>query len=405
MMRQGSALSRMAWTTAGLVLACLNLGGRSRALAAGFSPGVAVGSRFDERSSSVGNQGQWVTWVAPQLTIGRPGPIVSWELSGLRTFESHSYSRALAPATDVAALRASSAPSEYSELSLQGSYLRSQDLFYLASGEPLPAGQTEISSGSFRALSLLGEATYQIRAANHEAADKADGLSLAWSAAIFPVRGEHSRLLVRWTQRDWWLDHDQALRVSVATAGYRREHSPVLSSQLEVGWADAKDVQGNTQRRTFAVAAGVAGLGQAMGLPFDVRARIARDVSTTGTAQLWRSVSNSWVAARWERSLNAEGGLFKEPTLRDLFGFEVRDTIGGRTIAAVDGSYARTAPRVGDGLRVENRNASASISWLLQPWLTARAAYFYSRQTESRGVVPQDSERSRAELSLTAAIQ
>ncbi len=178
----------------------------------------------------------------------------------------------------------------------------------------------------------------------------------------------------------------------------------MLSSQLEVGLADTKDVQHDTHRRDLAVSAEVAGVGLALGLPFDVGARIARDVSTTGSAQLERSMANSRIAARWERSLDAEGGLFKEPTLRDLFGFEVRDTIGGRTIASIEASYGRTRSRVGEGLRVENRNASASLSRQMSPWLAARASYFYSRQTESRGASPQDSERNRAEFALTAAI-
>ena len=145
-------------------------------------------------------------------------------------------------------------------------------------------------------------------------------------------------------------------------------------------------------------------MGRAMGLPFDARARIARDVSTTGMAELWRSGANTWMAARWERTLDARGGLFDEPTLRDLAGLEVRDTLGGRTVAMLKGSYARTRPRVGGGPRVDNRNASASLSRQLQPWLTARATYLYSLQTEIRDTGSQDSTRSRAELTLTAAL-
>ncbi len=405
MMRQASMRSRIAWTTTGLFLTWLNLDGGSRALAGGFSPGMTIGSRVEKRSTSAVNGGQWVASVAPQLTIGRPGPVTSWEISALRSYESYFSSSATRPATDLASIRASSAPTKRSELTLDGAYLRSQDLFYLAPGTPLPSGQTELCSGSVRALSSREEATYQIRATNYKVADKPDGFYQAWSAAVFPMTIEHSRLLVRWKQKEWRLNHSQALRVAVATAGYRRDHSPVLSSEFEIGVADSRDALHGTQRRDLAVSAGISGVGRAVGLPFDARALIARDMSTTGSALLWRSVANTWLAARWERTLDAQGGLFDEPTLRDLVGFEVRDTLGGRTVAILKGSFARTRSRVGDTLRVEDRNASASLSRQLQPWLTARVTYLYSRQTETRTAAPQDSRRSRAELSLTAALQ
>jgi len=330
--------------------------------------------------------------------------MASWEIRGLRSFESYSSSSTLKPATDMASMWVSSEPTMRSKLTLDGAYLGSQDLFYLAPGTPLPSGRTELTSGSAQALASLGEATYRVRAANHEGISRADGLDQAWSAAAFPVSSEHSRLLARWTQKDWWLDHRHALRVGMATAGYHRDHSPVLSSELEIGLADSRDTQHGTQRRDFAISAGISGLGRAMGLPFDARAQIAHDVSTTGSAQLWRSGVNTWLAARWERTLDAQGGLFAEPTLHDLFGLELRDTLGGRTVATLKGSYARTRPLVGDDHRVEVRNASASLSRQLQPWLTAKAAYLYSRQTEIQGAGPPSSERSRAELTLTAEL-
>lgn len=403
-MRQAPILSRVAWTTTGLLLAVLNLDGRSRALGGGFSPGITLGSRVDERSSSVVNAGQWVGLVAPQLTISRIAPAANWQVSALRSFESYSSSPTPKPATDFDSLRVWSAPISHSVLALDGAYLRSKDLFYLAPGTPLPAGQSELASGSVAATTSIAEATYKIRAANYEASDKADGLTQAWSAAVFPMSNEYSHLLVRWTQKDWWVNHSRALRVGAATAGYHRDHTAEVSSELEIGVAVSKDDQHGTDRRDLAVSAGISGLGRALGLPFDARAQLSRDIATTGTAVLWRSVASGAVEARWERTLDALGGLFDEPTLRDLVGLEVRDTLGGRTVATLKGSYARARLRTGEAFRVEDRNASASLSRELYPWLTARAAYLYSRQTETRGAAPQDSERSRGELTLTAAL-
>ena len=404
MMRQAHGFSRVAWTTAGLFLAWLNLDGRSRVQAGDFAPGITVGSRLDERSPSAVNGGQWVASVTPQLTVGRPGPIANWEFSARRAYESYYSAPAFKPATDMVSLSVSSVPTEHSELALGADYVRSEDLLLIAPGIPLPSGWTELASGSVRALAPRGEAAYQIRSTIHEAAGQADGLDQAWTAAVFPMSVEHSRLLVRWTQKDWWLDDSLALRVGAATAGYHRDHTAVFSSELEVGLADSRDEQHGSERRDFALYAGVSGLGRAMGLPFNARAQIAHDASTTGSAHLWRSGPGTRLEARWERTLDARGGRFDGPTLRDLVGFEVRDTLGGRTVAILKGSYARTRSRVAGDLRVDVRNATASLTRQLQPWLSAKAVYLYSSQAEFQGADLQDFERSRAEFTLTAAL-
>lgn len=219
-----------------------------------------------------------------------------------------------------------------------------------------------------------------------------------------PFRSESSRLSAAWWQRDAWIDRGRALGVGVATIGFHRDHTAEVSSDLALGVADTRDLQHDTRRQDFAISAGLVLDGIALGLPFDAEARIAHDVATTGTAQVSRSGANASIALTWERALAAEGGLFTTPTLHDLVGIQAQDTLGGRTIATVSASFGRTTARVGGGLRIENRNVSASLARSLQSWLTAKVAYFYSNQIESRIASPQNSERSRVEMSLVAVL-
>ena len=399
-----SLLSRVAWTTTGLFVAWLNLNGRSRALAGGFAPGVSVGSRFDQRSNTATTVGEWIASLAPQLTIGRGGPLATWELAGRRSYDSFSSALTPQPVTDQASAHVWSTPAEHAELGLDATYLRSKDLFVLNPGSPETSGQTELSRGAARVISSIESARYAIEATNHASKGLADGIAQDWTAALVPFRSESSRLSAGWWQRDAWIDRRRALGVRVATVGFHRDHSPDLASDLALGMADTRDLQHDTRRRDLAVSAGIVVGGLGFGLPFDAEARIAHDVATTGTAQLSRSGANASAAVRWERSLDAEGGLFTEPTLHDLVGFEVQDTLGGVTVAAVSGSIGRTTARVGSGLRIENRNASASLSRPVQSWLTAKVAYYYSNQIEYRIATPQDSKRSRVEMSLVAVL-
>ena len=100
---------------------------------------------MDERESPDVSGSQWVAAVAPQLTIGRPGPLLTWGISGLRSFESYSSAPTPQAATDVASLWLTRTPTELSKLEVDGSYLRSANLFYLAPGTRAratpPAGQ------------------------------------------------------------------------------------------------------------------------------------------------------------------------------------------------------------------------------------------------------------------------
>lgn len=403
-MKQTSMRSRLAWAATGLFVACLNLDGRSRAHAGIFSPGIGLGSRFDQRASEVVNGSQWVSSVIPQFTLGRPGPVSNWELSALRSYDSFSTSPTPQAATDLASILASTTPSEHTDLGLQANYVRTADLFYLTAGAPVTSGVTEISGGSAHALSSFEEATYQVQSTNHLAQGLADGIAQDWSAALLPVRSENTSLLVRWWQRDWWVDRSQALAMGVATAGFRRALAEGVTGEVAGGVSQTRDPQHGEDVRGAAWSAGITALGLGVGLPIDARAQVSRDAETTGNAQIWHSATNTWVALRWDRSIDADGGLFHEPTLRDYFAFDVRDTVGGRTIVALGASFARTDTRVGGKLQVENRNATASISRQMQPWLTATISYLYARQVETLAPSAQDSRRSRAELSFTAAV-
>ncbi len=386
---------------AGLVLAWLGLS-VSGVHADGWAPGISVATRLDDGSSQGPDVDPWITTVVPQLNVSRLGPLASWEIGAQRSFDSYTRTPAPRPATDRASLRTWSALAQDTRVSLEGRYLRSRDPLHLDAQAPLTSGPSEIFSGSAEGRFWRGGMAYQMRARTYEAPSLVDGAFQSAKAVLYPLRREHGRLLLLGGWREWRVGGDRTLAASLVTVGYQRDHTAAVSSELEVGAVEVDDRRRGDRHREVAAAAGLTVAGALAGLPLDLRARFARDVTTTGMAEISRSIGGRRLAARWERSVDAEGGLFVESTLRDLVGIEVQDTLSERTLVALEGGYGRTWLREASGLRVEKYRASASVARRLQPWLTGRATYSYVEQTEAEGPISSYSRRSRVELSLTA---
>jgi len=219
------------------------------------------------------------------------------------------------------------------------------------------------------------------------------------------MRAEQNRWLIGWRREEWTVDGRTELASSVATVGVRRSHTPFLSSELELGIAHVADDLAGPAREELAVVAGLNGFGHALNLPFDARFRVRRDVTTTGLAEIWRPMAGARVTLRYERSLHANGGYLHEPTYRDFVTFEAQDTLGGRTIVSLEGSYRRVRPRSAVQDRLETYRAAAAFSRDLRPWLRSRVRYSFAQQDPSAGLAVSDFHRNRLELSLSAVYQ
>ena len=396
---------RSALAAAGVV-GCLTLAGAVHAYADGWSPGLTVGTRADRPiSGGADDNWEWIATLTPQLLSERLGPFTSWDLQAHRRYDASRQLSGLRAAHDVGLLTVSSRIGEHTRVSFDGAYFRSRDVMNPDREAQLASSDLSRASAAAALETWRGEAGYRVENSTYVDPGLADGRSQGWNAALFPVRSEQTRGLIGWRREEWTVAGRTELASSVATVGVRRQHTPFVSSELELGVAHVADDLEGPAREELAVVAGLNGLGHALNLPFDARVHVRRDVSTHGLAEIWRPMAGARIALRWERSAHAAGGVFHEATHRDFVAFEVQDTLGGRSILSLEGSYRRARPRSLEQNRLETWRASGALSRDLRPWLRGRVRYSHAQQHASAGVLVSDFDRNRLELSLSAVYQ
>lgn len=398
-------LGLRAFAVAGL-LGALTLPGAWPALADGWSPGLMVGSRFDRPVPGVpGDGGEWVGSLTPLLLSERLGPYTSWDLRAHRRYDASDRLSGLRASHDVALATLTSRPGESTRLALDGEYFRSRDLFNPDPQASLAGSDQRRAAGAATIETSRAEAGYRVETTRYGSPGLADGRGEGWNAALYARRSEHTRWLLGWRREEWTVDRRTELATSSATVGVRRRHTPTLASELELGLARVADDREGPLRDELAVVAGLSGFGGLLRLPFDARFLVRRDVVTSSTAEIWRPMAGARVGLRWERTLHAGGGVFSEPTHRDLVAFDAQDTLGGRSILSLEGSYRRARPRAGGAERLETYRAAAAVSRDLRPWLRGRLRYSTARQEATAGIAAADFDRNRVEFTLTAVYQ
>src|SRR6185503_61965 len=99
----------------------------------------------------------------------------------------------------------------------------------------------------------------------------------------------------------------EVMTADIATVGWRRSHSPRLSSEVQVGqsFVDFKGPDGS--RRRFAGLVDLTAVMSPQFSPGTVHLRLAHDITTTAEAEVrrdWPLLSGS---VKWERLLDVEG--------------------------------------------------------------------------------------------------
>jgi hypothetical protein len=388
------------------VVGCLTLVGVTHAYADGLSPGFTIGTQADRPIAGAANgRWEWIGSVTPQLLSERLGPFTSWDLQVYRRYDTSRQVSGLRAVHDVGLVTFSSQMAEHTRASLDGAYFRSRDVLNPDREAQLASTDLSRASGAASLETWRGEAGYQIENSTYGDPGLADGRSQGWNAALFPLRSEQTRGVIGWRREEWTVDGRTELASSAATVGLRRQHTPFVSSELELGVARVADDLEGPARGEFAMVAGLSGIGYALNLPFDARVRVRRDVSTDGLAEIWRPMAGARIGLRWEWSTHAGGGVFHEPTHRDFVAFEAQDTLGAHSIFSLEGSYRRAHPRSLDQNRLETWRASGTLSRDLRPWLRGRMRYSHAQQHASAGVLVSDFDRNRLELSLSAVYQ
>lgn len=399
------SFGRSVLTIAGAVgtLACTGpVGSR----ADGLAPGITVGTRFDRPvSGTPGAGGAWFGTLTPLVLYERLGPFTNWDFRAQRRYDTHADVSGLHHANDVLSGSLDTRWSERSYAKFDGTYFYSRDTF---TPDPQAAfAPSTQSRGSVEADIETGrtEAGIAYEGTNYDEPGYEDGTSLSWHAGLFPFTSEQQRWVIDWRREELTVGGQTELATSTATAGLRRQHTPRLSSQLEAGVVWITEDIGGAARQDLAVVAGLVGFGQVLHLPFDARIEFRHDVATSGVAEIWRSIPGRRIAFRWEKDLNARGGYFHEATFQDYFVFEAQDTLGGRSIVSLEGSYRRERPRSLPQEGLDTYRAAAAFSRDLQPWLRGRVRYSLAQQRATAGISAYDFDRNRVELMLSAVYQ
>jgi hypothetical protein len=266
-----------------------------------------------------------------------------------------------------------------------------------ASGGAAASGEAAARVSAWR-----GETGYQARTSAHGGSTQSDGWSQSADAILYPARSSQGAWLARGAYREWTLNDVRALSSVTGTTGYRRAHTPLLRTEGEVGVVAERDADGNTQDPKPAWSFGIEGIARALGLPIESRLRAVHDLITGGEAELRRSVGGMGVSAGWKRSLEAEGGRFDVPVVKDYATVGLEDSLVADAVISVEGSYGRTRPREAGADQIEDYRAQGSVSRPFRPWLWGRATYSYLRQKDAAG---STSHRGRAEIVLTASLR
>jgi len=382
----------------------LTLGGFSWSGAEGLSPGITIQTRFDQEQTGVPQPpGEWTQSLTPHLLLERVGPLTTWDLRAERRYDKAANVSGLHMSHDIVVGSAASRWGEHTNSNIEGAYYQSQDVFNPDPRAPFSNSRQWHSYGTADLESWRGEASYLFDVASYEDTTLEDGHSQLLGGALYPLRSEANRWMVGAHHEEWTVAGRNQLTTTTATAGLRRDHTPTLTSELQVGmaWIDEEGVH----RDDLALVAGLKGFGQALGLPFDARFEFRHDVANTGLAEMWRSTPGKRFGLRWERTLDASGGFFDQPTNQDYVTFTAQDTLGGRSIVSLEGSYRLARPRSLNGDRLETYRAAAAFSKDLQPWLRAKARYSLAVQHSSPGIDAYPFDRNRVELMLTAVYQ
>ena len=389
---------------------CVGLGGLTPGggtdARADISPGLAVGIRHDDPASGPDGTGQsWIGDIMPMLLLERLGPFTTWDIRAQRRYDTEENSGRLRVNHDYVSAQVRNEPAEHTTFTLGGSYFHSRDAMQPDPEAQIAPSSVEHASGTAALDFWRAEAGIDIDAIRYNEPGYTDGGSLSWYASAFPYRSEQSMGLIGWRREQWRVQGDAELISSVATLGMRRQHTPGLSSELEVGVAHIVDELAASRRNDLALVAGMNGFGYALGLPFDARVRIEHDVATTGLAEIWRPMAGARIGLKWERTLETVGGVIHEVALRDFVTLGVQDTLGGRSIVSIEGSYRLASPRVNPDERLETWRGMASVTRDLRPWLRGRVRYSTAHQMGSGSLQTSDYDRERLEVSLTAVYQ
>lgn len=270
-------------------------------------------------------------------------------------------------------------------LGIEGGYVRSHDLLEADQGTVVVDGNVTRWTGALGTRISWFEGAARLRTTSYEASSGyAPSGAVAWSARFLPLRHPEQSAFVGVATTQLDLGHATALIQRTATAGYRRHVLPLIQLELEAGAAETRFADGARQTRPL-FGIGIErdpGRGSALALALHARAEGDSLATLSGEAR-WRLASGRlWL--RGESLADAEGGLYRSPTLTRRIAVGVEDTLGRANLVGIETSYIRTRPLRGAGEGTEILRSSAWAMRRIQPWLNARIGASYLREPIGR---------------------
>jgi len=399
-------MAASAWLSLASAAICLASSASPRAaLALTVAPEMGLEFRADRAPAASAAASDWVARMTPQLVLTHLGSITTLEMTGSRSYDSRESVAGPVRTGDVAELRFVSAPARHSKLSMDARYVGSRDPLDLDRQGPLAFSESAIASGGGRLELWRLEGEYRVREHTYQSSHASDGISQTWDAAAFPIRWPETDGVVGWHGRDERLNRTPVLSSNAVTLGIRRNHLETLTTELELGAAETREPARGTKSLDLAVVAGATAQRGTLRLPLDVRFRVLRDAATTGFVEASLPGSRSRLSARWERTLGAEGGVFRDPTLSQYLTFDVRDTLAGEYALSFEGSLGSTRVFDRPGPWLKTNRLWMEVARPIARWLTAGLEYSFVNQDATSEVPSWAFRRSRVGLRLTMGAQ
>src|SRR5262245_6825929 len=236
MSRTGISFGRSALAIAGAVGMLASMSPRSHA--DGLFPGVTVQTRYDQEQTGVPRPpGQWTQSITPRILFERSATLTTWDLRAERRYDNPEQVAGFIVSHDIVTGAINTRWGEHTRSSVEGSYYESRDVFNPDPRSPISNSRQWHSYGSAGFESYRGEANYDFDVANYQEITLEDGHSQSLDAELYPFRTASSRWLVAAHHEEWRVEGRNQLITTTATAGLRRDHTPTLSSHVEVGLA------------------------------------------------------------------------------------------------------------------------------------------------------------------------
>lgn len=372
--------------------------------AASFGPELTFEARYDDNvlKRPEGLQ-DFVTAYIPRLKATEVHGVFPWEMRLRRTLVSYRRDPAPIALSDLVMMRGAYYMAAAESVSAGFRYTRSSEPVDVDEDGMVTGGDVFATSGRLGIHSWRADGEVRARSWAYGRSGLSDGRAQGWELRYYPVRTRGTGWLVSYRGDNLDLDR-RGLTAHVVSTGIKRTNLTWLSSEVELGGVSIQYEDGSPDQSHPAGALGLVATRGEQATPMVARFRVAHDVTTTAIAELSQSWEVARVTARWEKSLDAEGGIYRSPTLSQRFSTGLQVSPDGVRRIALEGSYRNVRAFRGESVDADILRLSTSYSTSLTSWLYGRATYDFLRQHVPPGGRGVEFTRNRLILSLVAGV-